>query len=341
MDLKYLFKEAKYYRGIRGLSRAIKKFLLSQTIFSKIVNTKLYNKLYAQKIKKKAKTIKPFILQIENTNICNAKCVMCPHTIMKRKKKIMKLNDFKKILNNIMKHYKIKRLVMSGFGEPFIDKELIDKIKYANQNYPCLEIEIYTNASLLNKEKTNELLKTKIEKITFSINGTEKNYKQIMNLDYQNTKENVLYFLQKKNQSKHPVLVNLSLMILKENKKDIQEFVKFWKSLGDSVRVYMPSDWAGTLNTEMIARPRFKNKRWPCFALWANITVDVDGNVIMCCRDYESAVKFGNLKKQNIEEIRNSKKYKELQQKQLNFNFSTPICSKCDNSFDSSLDWIC
>ena len=70
-------------------------------------------------------------------------------------------------------------------------------------------------------------------------------------------------------------------------------------------------------------------------------TLDVDGNVIMCCRDYESKAKFGNVFKQDIKKIRNSKKYQDLLKKQLKYNFSTPICNTCDNSFDSSLDWIC
>ena len=45
--------------------------------------------------------------------------------------------------------------------------------------------------------------------------------------------------------------------------------------------------------------------------------------------------------KEDIKEIRNSKPYKDLLEKQLNFDFNTPVCSKCDNSFDSSLDWVC
>ncbi len=342
MDLKYILKEVRYYKKLNALSKAIKKFLLTKTFLSKIVNTSIYNKIYLGKIKKKIKKIEPKILQIENTNLCNAKCIMCPHTIMKRKKKVMGLEKFKKILDNVMKHYKIKRLTITGFGEPFMDKEIIEKIKYADKKYPQLKTEIYTNASLLTKKITEELLKTNIKKITFSINGTQKNYKKIMGLNYENTKKNVLFFLNQKKKLSHRVLCNISLMVLKENKKDIKNFMNFWKPLADSVRIYAPSDWAGTLDLELIQKTPFKNKRWPCFALWNNITVDVNGDVIMCCRDYESKVKFGNLltgKIRDIKKIRNSEKFKNLLKKQLSFDFLTPVCKTCDNSFDSSLDW--
>jgi len=341
MELSYILKEARYYHKQDGLLRAIKKFLLSQTFLRKIVNTSVYNKFYLRRMRRKVEKIEPEILQIENTNLCNAKCIMCPHTIMKRRGRVMKLAEFKKILDNVMKYYKIKRLVITGFGEPFVDKKIADKIKYVNKKYPELEIEIYTNASLLTKTRTDNFLKTNVKKITFSINGTEKTYKKIVGLDYENTKNSVLYFLKQKKKLKNPILTNISLMILKENEKEIEKFIEFWRPLADSVRIYSPSDWAKSLKIKVIQKAPFKNKRWPCFALWNNITIDVEGNVIMCCRDYESRVKFGNLLKEDIKKIRNSEKYKGLQEKQLNFNFSTPICKNCDNSFDSSLDWTC
>jgi radical SAM protein with 4Fe4S-binding SPASM domain len=342
MDIANILKEAKYYKKLNGLSRAVKKFLLSSTFLSKIVNTSIYNVMYNRKIRKKAKNQKPKILQIENTNLCNAKCIMCPHSIMKRKGKVMALEKFKRVLDNVLESYRIEKLTITGFGEPFVDKDLIKKIKYVNKKYPKLKTEIYTNASLLTKGMTDKLLKTKFEKVTFSVNGTKRIYKKIMGLDYDNTKRNILYFLQQKKKLKHPVLTNISLMILKENEKDIRNFIMFWRPFAESVRVYAPSDWSGTLkNLEMIQKIPFKEKRWPCFALWNNLTIDVDGNVIMCCRDYESRVKFGNVLKKDIKEIRNSKKFQELLKKQLNFDFKTAVCKSCNNSFDSSLDWIC
>lgn len=336
MDLKYFWKEAGYYKKLNGLNRALKKFLLTGTPFKKIMNTGFYNWFYSKTVRKKAGKIQPRILQIENTNLCNAKCVMCPHVIMKRKGKIMPLEDFKKIVDNVLKSYKIERLTISGFGEPFVDSGLIDKIKFINKKYPKLKVDIYTNASLLKPEVTDKLLKTKADRITFSVNGTEKNYRKIMGLDYKNTEKNILYFLGKNKN----VLTNISLMILKENEKDVKKFLNFWRDKADSVRVYLPSDWAGSLKIA-IQKSGFKSKRWACFGLFSSIVIDVQGNVIMCCRDFESKVKFGNLLKQDIKSIRNGRKFQELLKMQLNCDFSSPVCSACDNSFDSSLDWIC
>lgn len=344
MNSRYLLNQAKYYKSLgKGhLKRMFFKFLFAKTPLSKTVNSKMYNKIYRNIVNKKTEKIKPFLLQIETTDICNAKCIMCPHISMKRKKRTMNLKDFIKICKNVLDYEKIEVITVSGFGEPFLDKGIIDKIKWVNDNYPKIKVDIYTNASFLDKKITEELLKLKVHKINFSINGTEESYKKIMALDYNLTKENILYFLNKKKELelKYP-LTNISLMIISENKNEVDKIINFWLEKTDSVMAYLPSDWAGNLKGITSANARvFKFKRWPCKVLWTSVTVDVDGNVVMCCRDYESRVKFGNLLKKNIKEIRESEEFKELLEKQKNYDFSSPVCNMCDNSFDSSLDWL-
>jgi len=336
-----MIQEMKYYIRLEGFSRPIKKFLLYRSPLSKLVNTNLYNKFYYKHIKKQANKIKPKILQIETTNACNARCLMCPHRFMKRKVKIMNLKDFSKILDNVIKNYKIERLTINGFGEPLVDKGIIEKIQYANRKYPNLKVDLYTNASLLNKEMADKLLKMRLGRITFSINGTDKNYKKVMGLDYNTVKKNVIYFLEEKRARKNPVLVNISMMILKENEKQEQKFVDFWRKYADSVRVYYPSDWAGVLKENLgLQEIPYDRKQWPCSALWTHIVIHSNGEFIVCCRDYESSIQFGNLLKgDDIKKLRESEKFRALQKQHLNFDFSSPICKSCDHAYDSSIEW--
>lgn len=341
MNIKNLIQETIYYIKLEGVSRPLKKFLLYQSKLSRFVNSQWYNKIYMKRILKKAKTLTPKILQIETTNGCNARCLMCPKIHMKRKVKTMNLGDFKKVLDNVMKNYKIKRLTINGFGEPLIDKGIIEKIKYVNKEYPKLKLDIYTNASLLTKDKADSLLDAKLGRVTFSINGVGEDYKKVMGLDYETTKKNVLYFLNQKKKLKKSVLVNVSMMILKENAKKAEQFVEFWKQHADSARAYYPSDWAGELKENLGEQKiPYGRKQWPCSALWTHIVIHSGGEFIVCCRDYESKVQFGNLiKGDDIKKLRNSEKFKELQRQHLNFNFSSPVCSTCDHAYDSSIEW--
>lgn len=338
MDLKYLLNEAKYYKKVDGGIRRIgTKFLLVKTPLKKLVNSRIYNTFYSRRIKKSAKKIRPYILSIENTNKCNAKCIMCPHTKMKRKMLTMSQKNFEKIINKVMEKEKIRFVTITGFGEPLIDREIDKKIKFLNKNYPLVKVIIFTNASVLTKEMSDKLLKLDVFKINFSINGTESNYKRIMGLDYLNTSKNINYFLEKKKESKKEFpLINVSLMILDDNSDDIKAFVAHWQKRVDSVMTYLPSDWAGGIDHGIVKNP-FRNKRWPCMALWKYLTIDVNGNVIVCCRDYESCSKIGNILKNKYEDV--MERLETLKKRQLDGDYDYSICKNCDNSFDSSLDW--
>lgn len=341
MKMTNFLQEMRYYTKLHGFARPFKKYLLYSTPLSRIVNTPLYNKLYTKRILKKAKIVQPKILQIETTNACNAKCKMCPHIVMERKVHSMSFEDFKTILDNVMKHYPIERVTMSGLGEPFLDRGIIEKIKYVNQKYPKVKIDIYSNGSLLSKQRADELLTTKVSRITFSVNGSKDDYNEVMKLDYENTKNNVIYFLEQKRKLKHPVLTNISMMLLKENEKSAKGFVEFWKGHTDSVRTYFAHTWTDTLKESLGDQSiPFGRKQWTCDALWTDIVVHSTGEVLMCCRDYDSAVVFGNLLKgDDIKKIRESKRFKELQEKHLKNDFSSPLCENCDHSYDSSIEW--
>jgi len=343
MNLKHLLKEARYYHllGKGHLKRMFFNFLLSKTFFSKFVNTRVYNFFYSKRIEKFTKNLKPTILQIENTNFCNAKCIMCPHTAMKRKQEIMKLDDFEKIVDDVLSAYKsIKTVVITGFGEPLVDRGFIDKIKYINEKYPGIDIDFYTNGYLLTKELSEKILRMKLHKVNLSLNAMEKNYKKITGLDYRKIRENVLYFVKRKKELKttYP-LINFSLMILKENEKDVENFIELWSPYGDSVMVYLPLDWAGKKKIEAVETPFPHKKRWPCLPLWQSIMVDAHGDIIMCCQDYESRVKFGNALKKPIKEIWESPKFNKLRELHKKEIFSSDVCNTCDNWVNSSFWW--
>jgi len=56
----------------------------------------------------------------------------------------------------------------------FVDRGIIEKIEYINEKYPDVRVDIYTNASLLDRKMSDKLLETKLYRITFSVNGTGK-----------------------------------------------------------------------------------------------------------------------------------------------------------------------
>ena len=66
-----------------------------------------------------------------------------------------------------------------------------------------------------------------------------------------------------------------------------------------------------------------------CYALKTHIAILVDGMVIPCCLDSNGVIKLGNIHKDNLDKIINSKKYRKLQD---SFQKRKPIellCQSC------------
>ena len=63
----------------------------------------------------------PEIVQIESTNICNAKCVFCPRDEMHRRQGIMSFELFMKIVDDCVA-LGITHVRVHNYGEPFVDR---------------------------------------------------------------------------------------------------------------------------------------------------------------------------------------------------------------------------
>lgn len=59
------------------------------------------------------------------------------------------------------------------------------------------------------------------------------------------------------------------------------------------------------------------------------VTIDVDGNVILCCNDYFSSVIFGNIRNENLLDVWNKSDYKKLRKQLKRGIFDLPICRRC------------
>src|ERR671915_376719 len=94
--------------------------------------------------------ILPEIVQIESTNICNAKCVFCPRDEMHRRQGVMKLDLYRKIVDECTE-LGITHIRVHNYGEPFIDRKLVDKVRYAKEK-GIKEVGMISNGSLITEE---------------------------------------------------------------------------------------------------------------------------------------------------------------------------------------------
>lgn len=271
----------------------------------------------------------PFIAHIEVTNICNAECVMCPQSTMKRKLGNMEDSLYRKIIEQCRPLEAVWTFMM---GEPLMDKNLPQRIAYA-KNAGIKKVGIFTNASLLKPDLADRLLASGIDHITISFDAlTEQTFKEIRpGLSFQDVTMNIenLVKLRRKLKQKKPFIA-IEFVKMERNAPEAEPFRKKWKRIVDAVYIANMVNWGGVNQIEPAAGLFYKMRR-PCYMLWRDMVIFVDGRVALCCYDYEGSVILGDASKQSLKEIWTGEKLARIRKMHLNGEFEKiPICAHCN-----------
>lgn len=329
--------------------RKIKLFYSSSSgfgfLFDKIANSDLYCRLVKSRINSQKDKDKkgPFNLVIETSSICNAACLMCPYQSMVRSKKIMDDQVFDKITERLRKeNIPINKVFLSGMGEPLADGKIIERIK-ALKKMGYL-VKLYTNASLLPKAVSEKLVRIGLNEVNISFNAAnKKQYLKVMGLNFNQVVKNIedLAGAKKRLESDLPK-IRISLIAIKDNEKDIDKFVGKWSGLVDSVTVSKPHEWGGKV--KIVSAHKFKKleRTYPCRSLWHTVVIDSSGNFVVCCRDYESKFKLGNIKTDSFGDIFKSPTLKHFRKLHLEFKKEKlpQICQGCNFPYQNGVEWF-
>lgn len=271
----------------------------------------------------------PFIVHIEVTNLCNAGCVMCPQSNMRRKSGNMEASLYKKIIDQCRPLEAVWAFMM---GEPLMDKNLPEKIAYA-KNSGIKKVGIFTNGSLLTSDLAFKLLTSGIDHITISFDAlTEQTFKKIRpKLNFQDVSRNIenLVKLRRKRKKKTPFIA-IEFVKMAGNTSEAEPFRKKWEKIVDAVYISHMVNWGGANQIESAAQLSYKI-RHPCYRLWRDMVIFVDGRVSLCCYDYEGSVILGDANIQSLKEIWTGEKFSQIRKLHLRGAFEKiPICSGCN-----------
>jgi hypothetical protein len=274
----------------------------------------------------------PEIVQIEATNICNAKCVFCPRDDMHRKQGIMSFELFKKIVDECAE-LGITHVRMHNYGEAFLDRNLVDKVRYAKQR-GIKEVGAISNGSLLTEHVARGMIEAGLDAINISVDasGKETFESTRVGLNYDKVIANIerLVRLRKEAGKRRPKLI-LSF-VRQNNDADEQAFIEHWKQIADKIHVTDLHNWAGTLHKE-------SDVNYPCYRPWLTFTVLWDGRVSLCCADFDGRVTLGDLNTSTIQDIWNADPYRNVRREHLESG-GPDICRSCDLPRKDSPLWI-
>lgn len=304
-----------------------------------IANSGFYKYLVMKKAKHNAEINSEFkdTIFIETILDCNSRCVFCAHN-HETMSGTMTMELFKKIIDECQE-YGIKNVILGVYGEPILDRFFFKRIEYIREN--DMTYGLITNASLLTSDKVKELFKMGgLTHVNFSVNGFSKEVyeKTMIGLKRDISYKNILYFLDQKNKLKiDDLIVSVSAVLTKMNRKDFKFFFKFWRKqrgVNDILPVEMinrmGNDYKGELGK---LGPMTKKHNWlsPCRSIWGALMIYYDGKVATCCKDNDKRkLIVGDINLQTVREVSTSKALRELRQCHLSGKRKDhSICGKC------------
>lgn len=274
----------------------------------------------------------PEIVQIESTNICNAKCVFCPRDDMHRKQGVMDMALFRKIVDECAA-LGIEHVRMHNYGEPFVDRSLVEKVRYAKQaGIP--QVGMISNGSLITEAAARGMIEAGLDAINISVDasGREVFERTRLGLKYDKVIGNIerLVAIRRELNRTRPKLI---LSFVRQNDStDEQAFIEHWRQIADKIHVTDLHNWAGTLNQQ-------SEVNYPCYRPWLTFTALWDGRVSLCCADFDGRTILGDLRTSSIREIWNSDAYRSVRRQHLESG-GPDICRSCDLPKKDSPLWV-
>jgi radical SAM protein with 4Fe4S-binding SPASM domain len=278
----------------------------------------------------------PIHLDIELDNVCNYACTFCPIGQPENKlnsyyKDIKKLDEIKvfEILDEA-KSIGVRSIQFNLVNEPLAHKNIFKILEYAN-NLKFDDIFFISNGYLLNESNTIKILNSGLKKIMFSLDAfSPQTYKQrrlknFKEAKYEKVINNILNFLDiKKKQKKYFPLVRVSFIIMESNKHEVEAFRNFWSDKVDAIHFQKLIDYT---DSNIVANSVTDSQcNMPMFRL----SIKSDGNVKPCCVGYGEDINIGNIYKESLFSIWNSKFMKNFQEMQLKKEaFKNEVCKKC------------
>ncbi|MEZ5320411.1 MAG: radical SAM/SPASM domain-containing protein [Vicinamibacterales bacterium] len=274
----------------------------------------------------------PDIVQIESTNKCNAKCVFCPRDDMFRPQGVMDMDLYRKVVDECAE-LGITHVRVHNYGEPFLDRELVEKVAYAKSK-GIAEVGMISNGSLISERLARGMIDAGLDAINISVDAAGKEVFEAtrLQLKFDNVIDNIRTLVRLKQElgKTRPKLI-LSF-VRQGNDADEAAFIREWQGVADKIHITELHNWAG-------AYDRHADISYPCYRMWLTFTVLWDGRVSLCCADFDGKHILGDLRTSSIREIWNSPAYRAVRRQQLESG-GPEICQSCDLPKKDSPLWV-
>lgn len=231
-------------------------------------------------------------------------------------------------------------------GEPYLNPLFLDMVSYATKK------KIYTttstNAHYLSDENIDKTLKSGLDRLIISIDGTSQNtyesYRRGGNLEKVLDGTRRLVARRNELKLKKPFIL-FQFLVVKPNEHEIEEVKKLGKEIGvdkvgfKTAQIYGYENGSDLIPTiDQYSRYRktsestyeIKNELHnQCWKMWHSSVITWDGRVVPCCFDKDASHQMGKVSSKSFKEIWFGKAYSNFRSSLLKSRKEIDICKNC------------
>lgn len=286
----------------------------------------------------------PFSISIDPCNLCNFKCEFCAVQTSDRKvsykKQMMSMELLEKIVDDLKETgRKLKIIRFATDGEPMLNSDLTKMISYVRDSAVTEIIEIVTNGSCFKPEVNDQIVKCGVDRIRISIEAVDaEGYMKIAHykMDYGKFIRNIedLYW---KSRGKCEIYVKCVDAALETEEKK-RKFYEIYENICDKIYIdnVIPlwSDFQELETKFEIKGAGLHGQKLQKIAVcpypFYSCVIHPDGDVTVCCADWERKYIIGNVQRENFLSIWNGNKLKRLWIQHLEGKRAeNELCAKC------------
>lgn len=285
----------------------------------------------------------PIVLFVDPADACNFKCRFCPTSDRKLMKEVgrpwrtMSFDLFKKIANDMTKFpAKVEVLRLYKDGEPLINKNIVNMIKYSKDIEASNRIDTTTNASLLTPELGKSLVSAGLDRINISIEGINNHqYKSFsdVNFEFDRIVDNVKSFYEIRGNCEMLVKINGDTL----TEEDKMKFLEIFGDYADKIHIeHIMECWPNfelngvDVNKEKGIYGQEIKEVDICPYPFYSFSINSDGLVSLCFLDWSRKLVIGDTRNESLQEIWSGDKMKSYRRLFLEGGRKKhPICGNC------------
>jgi len=235
------------------------------------------------------------LIAIETTSLCNRVCSYCPESKQELRSQRfhgdMEEDIFHKIVDELSSLGYKDNVQLSNYGEPLLDQSLVSRASLVRTKLPKAHIYFGTNGDYLDSETMTKLIGAGVDEIMVTNHNSGGVFSDNM--------IEVISHLERNPNIRDHVHIRSGLTRL--------------LTRGGLIEVPIPMRMDGEY----------------CRQGQHTITINAEGNVVICCNDYLGEVVLGNVSENTLMEIWNSEYYKKLRSDMNRKEFTEEICRRC------------